>query len=334
MFCVLPRPWSHVFKAERAATRYSLAMARQTIFAIAALALCGGHAAAQQRPDLSGIWTADKTAPPGVAAAPSPVFGPRFELRHKGDTLTVIRPVRDTLVSAAHVLDGRETRTTIPGPLCQGDAQTVETATWEGDGIALTIVASVPAGGGVPSKVNVKRVFRLQGPDTLVVEGTTTQGGKPAQVGTAYARSKEPLPAANPPPPVAKASATIAQVDWISGVWIGAAGQATVEERWTPAAGGSMIAVSRTLRNTTMLAFEFLCIAERDGSLVYSAMPNGRTPPTHFTLTSITGDSATFENPSHDYPTMIRYTKNPDGSLETTIAGAGGQRAQRVVLKK
>ena len=83
-----------------------------------------------------------------------------------------------------------------------------------------------------------------------------------------------------------------------------------------------------------MLAFEFLCIAERDGSLVYTAMPNGRTPPTHFMLTSISGDAATFENPSHDYPKMIRYTKKPDGSLETTIAGEGGQRAQSVLLKR
>jgi hypothetical protein len=31
---------------------------------------------------------------------------------------------------------------------------------------------------------------------------------------------------------------------------------------------------------------------------------------------------------------MIRYTRLPDGSLETTIAGEGGQRPQSVVLKK
>jgi hypothetical protein len=51
-------------------------------------------------------------------------------------------------------------------------------------------------------------------------------------------------------------------------------------------------------------------------------------------LTSITADAATFENPSHDYPKLIRYAKKPDGSLETTIAGESGQRAQSVTLKK
>ena len=67
-------------------------------------------------------------------------------------------------------------------------------------------------------------------------------------------------------------------------------------------AGGSMLAVSRTLRDGLMSAFEFLCIVERDGGLVYTAMPNGRTPATDFTLTKIDDSSATFENPAHDFP--------------------------------
>ena len=108
----------------------------------------------------------------------------------------------------------------------------------------------------------------------------------------------------------------MAQVAWISGVWTGAMGSSTIEERWTPSAGGSMLAISRTLRDGLMSAFEFLCIVERDGGLVYTAMPNGRTPATDFTLTKIETTSATFENPAHDFPKMIRYTKRPDGSLE------------------
>ena len=34
-----------------------------------------------------------------------------------------------------------------------------------------------------------------------------------------------------------------------------------------------------------MTAFEFLCIVERNGGLVYTAMPNARMPATDFTLT-------------------------------------------------
>jgi hypothetical protein len=180
---------------------------------------------------------------------------------------------------------------------------------------------------------SVKRLFRLAGPDTLIVEGSFTQGGQAKPVATVYKRTTEPMP------PVAEVpakgpDATIAQVAWLAGTWTGAAGQSTVEERWTPPAGGSILAVARTLRNNVMGSFEFLCIVERGGTLVYSAMPNGRSPATHFTLTSVTPDAATFENPAHDYPTVVRYARRPDGSLETTISGPNGERPQRVVLKK
>ena len=126
----------------------------------------------------------------------------------------------------------------------------------------------------------------------------------------------------------------MAQVAWISGVWAGARGSGTVEERWAPPAGGSMLAISRTLRDGLMPAFEFLCIVERDGGLVYTAMPNGRSPATDFTLTKIDATNATFENPTHDFPKMIRYTQRPDGTLEATISGAGGEKPQTFVFKR
>src|SRR6185295_7050093 len=84
-----------------------------------------------------------------------------------------------------------------------------------------------------------------------------------------------------PRPP---AKATIAQVAWIAGMWSGGVGGATFEERWTPPAGGAMLAVSRTLKGDRMVAFEFLRIVERSGGRVYIAQPDGR-PPTDFVLT-------------------------------------------------
>jgi hypothetical protein len=136
--------------------------------------------------------------------------------------------------------------------------------------------------------------------------------------------------AAQTPRPPARAA--IAQVAWIAGSWSGGSGGPTFEERWTPPAGGAMLAVSRTLKGDRMVAFEFLRIVERNGGLVYIAQPDGR-PPTDFVLTEIANDSATFENPSHDFPKMIRYTKQADGSLEARISD-GGQRAQSFVFRR
>ena len=128
-----------------------------------------------------------------------------------------------------------------------------------------------------------------------------------------------------------EARATIAQLAWLAGTWTGADGPVAFQERWTSPAGGAMLAVSRTLKGDRMVAFEFLRIVERDGSLRYIAQPNGR-PPTEFMLTAITADSATFENPTHDFPKMIRYSKRADGSLEARVSD-GGQKAEVFVFK-
>jgi hypothetical protein len=127
-------------------------------------------------------------------------------------------------------------------------------------------------------------------------------------------------------------SATIAQVGWMEGNWVGTDGGVTVEERWTPPAGGAMLAVSRTLKGGRMAGFEFLRIVERDGGLVYVAQPGGK-PPTDFTLTAVSGNSATFENPEHDFPKLIRYTKRPDGSLEARV-GDGGAKDETYVFRR
>ena len=83
-----------------------------------------------------------------------------------------------------------------------------------------------------------------------------------------------------------------------------------------------------------MNAFEFLCIVQRNGGLVYQAMPNARQPATDFTMTKLDGTSVTFENPAHDFPKMIRYTLAPDGTLEAVTSGSEKQKPQTFRFKK
>lgn len=117
--------------------------------------------------------------------------------------------------------------------------------------------------------------------------------------------------------------ASISQLTWLAGAWVAGG---TIEERWTPPAGGAMLAVSRTIKGDRMVAFEFLRIVEREGTLIYIAQPDGR-PPTEFRLSAITADSATFENKAHDFPKVIAYTKKPDGTLEARVSD-GNQKGE------
>jgi len=306
--------------------------ARIVLISVAATAASAAHA---QRPALSGTWFAVVADTPStLPKAPGPTLGTRFDLRLDGASATLVRPAREGTFTAMLPTDGTRTTSRLPGRLCEGESQFHETASWEGDALVLTVVGITPAGGGTTTEFKSRRIVRLEQPDKLVVEGTMTQAGQSRQVGTVYRRSTDPMPAARAALPLKGLAATIDQLAWIGTTWIGTTGAVTTEERWTPAASGGMIGVSRTLRGTALASFEFLCIAERDGTLVYAAMPDARTPATLFVLTALTPTSATFEDPTHDYPQMVRYTLGADGTLETTIAGAAGARPRSVTLKK
>ena len=294
-------------------------------------------ATAGQRPDLSGTWVATPDAPaPGTGRPALPNYGPQFSITHAEPALTLTRTFAGAPATIKYMLDGSEVASRMPARLCEADSGAKWTAVWDGSAVVITLIGAVPPNGKAV-KMEVRSTLTLAAHDTLRVDVTAQTAGQtaPRTTTTVYKRSGPAPPA---PVILPKAQATMAQVAWIAGVWSGARGSSTpetkIEERWTPAAGGSMLAISRTMRDGLMPAFEFLCIVERDGGLVYTAMPNGRSPATDFTLTKIDATSATFENPAHDFPKMIRYTQGPDGSLEATISGAGGEKPQTFVFKR
>jgi Domain of unknown function (DUF6265) len=307
---------------------------RLAVTAALGILAVAANVGAGQRPDFSGTWVAAAVPPEPAGSRPSPqVFGPQFTIVHHDPALTLTRSFAGSLATIKYVLDGSEVSTRMPGRLCEPDSGATWTAAWDGPAVSIAMTGAVPPD-GKPIKMDVKSVLKLESPDTLRVEMTARTAGQtaPRTTTTLYKRSGPPT--APVAAAVKSADATMAQVAWIAGVWMGTMGSSAIEERWTPPAGGSMLAISRTVRDGLMSAFEFLCIVERNGGLVYSAMPNGRSPATDFTLTKIDATSATFENPAHDFPKMIRYTKLPDGSLEAVVSGEAGQKAQTFVFKR
>lgn len=81
-----------------------------------------------------------------------------------------------------------------------------------------------------------------------------------------------------------------------------------------------MLGLSRTVADGRTVAFEFLRIESRADGVVYVAQPQGR-PPVEFKLTQRSENRAVFENPQHDHPKVIRYSKEADGSLRAEIEG-------------
>lgn len=128
------------------------------------------------------------------------------------------------------------------------------------------------------------------------------------------------------------ASGGIAQIAWLGGNWQGQRGATFLEENWMPPSGGLMLAVSRTAQGGKVRTFEFLRIVERDGALVYIAMPFGQRA-TEFVATSVSASSVTFENRAHDFPKVIRYTLTAPNRLDAVVSD-GGQKSETFTFTK
>lgn len=173
----------------------------------------------------------------------------------------------------------------------------------------------------------IRREFRVT-PDGLRVKVAI---GSPV-IAESIGLYRHPQDIAMPTP----AKATIRDVGWLAGAWVGtrgAGGATTIEERWAPPMGGAMLAVSRTVSRDRMTAFEYLRIVERDGGLVYIAQPGG-APPTEFVLTELSAKRAVFDNPRHDYPKRIVYELSADGGLTATIGFLKGGSPRRFEFKR
>ena len=70
-------------------------------------------------------------------------------------------------------------------------------------------------------------------------------------------------------------------LDWIAGCWTMASGQTAIEEHWMKPAGGTMLGMSRTVRDGKTTEYEFLQIRETANGLDYVAQPSGQAVPVH-----------------------------------------------------
>ena len=126
-------------------------------------------------------------------------------------------------------------------------------------------------------------------------------------------------------PPQPSPASKLDELAWLTGGWEMEHDGVLVEEHWIAPKGGVMLGCGRTIANGKALFFEFLRLEQRkDGEVYYVAHPGGKSPGTDFKLTGAAGGSWSFENPGHDFPKLIRYSKNADGTVTAHLEGDEG----------
>lgn len=283
--------------------------------ALVAVVAPGRSAPPEELSALDGEWVyvEDRTA--GKAKEQwSPNMGPRVRYRVEKDAFIVVRSEGEIRMP----LDGSSV------DIVRSFGTSRYSGRWR-DG--TYVYESVPIRDGAPGKGLIRWTLRATAEGMLATVALDPPTGSES---VCLFRHPKDIPLPKP------AKATIADVSWLAGNWVGTrgtAGTTTIEERWGPPLGGAMLATSRTVSRGKMVAFEFLRVVERDGGLVYVAQPGGR-PATEFVLTDMTTTRAVFENPRHDSPQRIAYELSAEGKLTASIGFTLGGRPQKFEFQR
>lgn len=126
--------------------------------------------------------------------------------------------------------------------------------------------------------------------------------------------------------------------DWIIGNWENKSAEGILTENWQKLNDSTFNASSYYIKGKDTLHFETIVLAQKGETLTYFATVKGQNEDKAITFAS-TAESdkqLVFENPKHDYPQKITYTKNADNTLTAEISGnlQGKPSSEKFVMTK
>lgn len=121
----------------------------------------------------------------------------------------------------------------------------------------------------------------------------------------------------------------IQRVAWLQGCWEAASPERTVEERWMPPRGSSMVGVGRTMRGSDLAEYELVVLREQGDRLAYEAHPSGQ-PSATFLSDAVSEAAVVFQNQGHDFPKRIGYERSAPDQLLAWIDGGPDSERPRI----
>jgi len=118
-------------------------------------------------------------------------------------------------------------------------------------------------------------------------------------------------------------SVTIKNLSWLAGKWQDTTSDGITYENWTIVNDSVMNGISGMIKGKDTTVYETIALQlQRDGLFyIPTVKDQNEGKPVPFKLTQAVGDSFVFENPQHDFPDKITYTKISAAALLAKISG-------------
>ncbi|MFP8894067.1 DUF6265 family protein [Chryseobacterium sp. EZn1] len=130
----------------------------------------------------------------------------------------------------------------------------------------------------------------------------------------------------------------IQKVEWLIGTWENKTQKGSIYETWTKSGQNEFSGKSYSVKDKDTIVFENIRLLQEKNGLYYIPTVKNQNDglPVRFVAKAISENQLVFENPQHDFPQIIAYTKITSDSLITEISGTknGQNRRQTFPMKK
>ncbi len=108
---------------------------------------------------------------------------------------------------------------------------------------------------------------------------------------------------------------------WLKGSWEYLNTDSPTYERWVTIDSTTLDGFGFGVTDGDTTTWERLQITDTDSGLYYIAIVGHSPDPVGFKLTEHDKTTLVFENPDHDFPTSLTYTRHTNDSVTVTVAG-------------
>jgi hypothetical protein len=130
----------------------------------------------------------------------------------------------------------------------------------------------------------------------------------------------------------------IKRAEWLVGTWENKTKKGSIYETWVKGSDSELLGKSYMLNNKDTVVFETVKLVQEKNNLFYipTVKDQNKSLPVRFTLIKSSDKLLVFENPKHDFPQKISYTKINIDSLIAEISGLvkGKARKQTFPMKR
>lgn len=130
----------------------------------------------------------------------------------------------------------------------------------------------------------------------------------------------------------------IQKAAWLAGTWENKTPRGSMYETWTKMNEDEMHGKSYILKEKDTVVFETIRLLQEKDDLFYipAVKDQNNGQPVRFASKLISAEKLVFENPGHDFPQTISYTRINKDSLVAEISGTknGQQRTIRFPMKR